>query len=60
MSKKDRTSLERALVGPAGEHYVLFQLHMQGMLASLALHGPPMPSEALRRLEVIASASPAS
>ncbi|AUX48238.1 uncharacterized protein SOCE26_097690 [Sorangium cellulosum] len=39
--KKNRTLLERALVGPAGEHYVLYQLHMMGMLASLAPTNAP-------------------
>lgn len=35
------TPLHRALVGPAGEHYVLFRLYRQGMLASLAPPGFP-------------------
>lgn len=39
--KKNRTLLERALVGLAGEHYVLYQLHMKGMLASLAPTNAP-------------------
>lgn len=36
-----RTPLHRALVGPAGEHYVLFRLYQQGMLASLSPPGSP-------------------
>lgn len=40
-AKKNRTHLERALVGPAGEHYVLYRLHMMGMLASLAPTNAP-------------------
>lgn len=36
-----RTPLQRALVGPAGEHYVLFRLYQQGILASLAPPGAP-------------------
>jgi hypothetical protein len=39
--KKDRSRLERSLVGPAGEHYVLFRLHMEGMLAALAPTNAP-------------------
>ena len=35
------TALQRALVGPAGEHYVLFRLYQQGILASLAPPGSP-------------------
>lgn len=35
------TTLQRALVGPAGEHYVLFRLYRQGKLASLAPPGSP-------------------
>jgi hypothetical protein len=37
-----RTSLERVLVGPAGEHYVLFQLYRRGVLAALAPPGTPI------------------
>lgn len=33
--------LEKALVGPAGEHFVLFRLYQQGMLASLSPPGSP-------------------
>lgn len=33
--------MERALVGPAGEHYVLYRLYRQGILASLAPPGTP-------------------
>lgn len=40
-SRPDRTPLERALVGPAGEHYVLFRLYQQVILASLAPPGSP-------------------
>jgi hypothetical protein len=36
------TPLQRALVGPAGEHYVLFRLYRLGMLASLAPPASPM------------------
>ena len=39
--REPRSALERALVGPAGEHYVLFRLYQQGMLASLAPPGAP-------------------
>ena len=41
MPRPQRTRLERSLVGPAGEHYVLFRLYQQGMLASLAPPGSP-------------------
>lgn len=41
MPRPQRTRLERSLVGPAGEHYVLFRLYRQGMLASLAPPGAP-------------------
>ena len=41
MARPHRTPLEKALVGPAGEHYVLFRLYQQGMLASLAPAGSP-------------------
>ena len=34
-----RDPIERGLVGPAGEHYVLHRLYRQGMLASLAPPG---------------------
>jgi hypothetical protein len=33
--------LVKPLVGPAGEHYVLYRLYFQGMLASLAPPGTP-------------------
>lgn len=36
-----RSALEKALVGPAGEAYVLFRLYQQGMLASAAPPGSP-------------------
>jgi hypothetical protein len=36
-----RSTLEKALVGPAGEHFVLFRLYQQGMLASLSPPGSP-------------------
>ena len=39
MARIGRTQLQRALVGPAGEHYVLFRLYQQGILASLAPPG---------------------
>jgi hypothetical protein len=41
MSRPQRTRLERALVGPAGEHYVLSCLYRRGMFASLAPPGAP-------------------
>lgn len=41
MPRPLRTPLERSLVGPAGEHYVLFRLYQQGLLASLAPPGSP-------------------
>ena len=37
-----RTPLERVLVGPAGEHYVLYQLYRRGALAALAPPGTPI------------------
>jgi hypothetical protein len=37
-----RDSLEKALVGPAGEHYVLFRLLREGLLAALAPPRTPM------------------
>lgn len=37
-----RTQLARSLVGPAGEHYVLFRLHQQGLLAAPAPPGTPV------------------
>jgi hypothetical protein len=33
--RKVRTALEKALVGPAGEHFVMYQAHTRGMLAAL-------------------------
>ena len=36
-----RSKVQKALVGPAGEHYVLYQLYRHGMLASLAPPGTP-------------------
>lgn len=39
--RPERTPLQRALAGPAGEAYVLFRLYQQGMLASLAPPGSP-------------------
>ncbi len=43
MSKPNvpRTTLQRSLVGPAGEHYVLYKLHRQGMMAALAPRNAP-------------------
>src|SRR5262249_53969941 len=38
---KRRPQIQRSLVGPAGEHFVLFRLYQLGMLASLALPGSP-------------------
>lgn len=37
----DRTALEKALVGPAGEHYVLYQLLRRGLLAAPAPERTP-------------------
>jgi hypothetical protein len=34
-----RSALQKALVGPAGEHFVLFRLYQHGMLASLSPPG---------------------
>jgi hypothetical protein len=39
--RKLRSPLEKALIGPAGEHYVLYRLYCEGMLASLAPPGSP-------------------
>lgn len=36
-----RSALQKALVGPAGEHFVLFRLYQHGMLASLSSPGSP-------------------
>ena len=36
-----RTAVQRSLIGPAGEHFVLFRLYQQGMLASLSPPGSP-------------------
>jgi hypothetical protein len=36
-----RTAIQKSLVGPAGEHFVLFRLYQQGMLASLSPPGSP-------------------
>jgi hypothetical protein len=41
MARPRRTQFERSLVGPAGEHYVIFRLYQQGLLASLAPGGSP-------------------
>ena len=41
MPRPPRSTLEKSLVGPAGEHYVLYRLYMKGMLASLAPPGSP-------------------
>ena len=41
MGSAQRTQLEKSLVGPAGEHYVLYRLFREGMLASLAPPGAP-------------------
>lgn len=40
-ARKERSRLEKALVGPAGEHYVLYRLHAEGILASLAPRNAP-------------------
>jgi hypothetical protein len=39
MARTDRTQLQKRLIGPAGEHYVLFRLLQQGILAALAPPG---------------------
>lgn len=36
-----RSVLERSLVGPAGEHYVLYRLHRKGFMAALAPRNAP-------------------
>ena len=41
MPRPERTPLQKALAGPAGEAYVLFRLYQRGMLASLAPPGSP-------------------
>jgi len=42
MSPSAKSAIERGLVGPAGEHFVLFRLYQQGMLASLSPPGLAM------------------
>jgi hypothetical protein len=37
-----RSALEKGLVGPAGEHFVLYQLYRRGILAALAPPGTPV------------------
>lgn len=37
--KAPRTTLQKGLVGPAGEHYVIAMLHLQGFLAALVPKG---------------------
>ena len=37
----ERTAVQKSLVGPSGEHFVLFRLYQQGMLASLSPPGSP-------------------
>lgn len=37
-----RSALEKGLVGPAGEHFVLYQLYRRGILAALAPPGTPI------------------
>lgn len=41
MPKPKPSMLVRALVGPAGEHYVLFRLYRLGLMAALAPPGAP-------------------
>jgi hypothetical protein len=36
-----RSLFEKSLVGPAGEHFVMYQAHMRGMLAALAPRNLP-------------------
>jgi hypothetical protein len=36
-----RSKLEKALVGPAGEHYTLYRLHMLGIMAAQAPRNAP-------------------
>lgn len=40
--KPRRNPVEKALVGPAGEHYVLFRLFREGLMAALAPPRSPM------------------
>jgi hypothetical protein len=41
VARVERSTLEKSLVGPAGEHYVVYQLYRRGFLASLAPPGTP-------------------
>jgi hypothetical protein len=41
MARAQRSRLEKSLVGPAGEHYVLYQLYRHALLSSLAPPGTP-------------------
>ena len=41
MPRKARSKLERALVGTAGEYFVLYRLHLSGVMASLAPRNAP-------------------
>lgn len=41
MPRKTRSKLERALVGTAGEYFVLYRLHLNGVMASLAPRNAP-------------------
>lgn len=55
--RKQRTRLEKSLIGPAGEYYVLFQLQMHGMLAALApANAPSVDILVLNEDETIAAA----
>jgi hypothetical protein len=39
--REERSDIQRALVGPAGEHFVLYKLYQQGFMASLAPRNAP-------------------
>jgi hypothetical protein len=41
LARPPRSQLEKSLVGPTGEYYVLYRLHAMGLLASLAPRGAP-------------------
>lgn len=36
-----RSTFAKSLIGPAGEHYVMFQIYLRGFLAALAPHNYP-------------------
>lgn len=41
MKQESNSKADRSLIGPAGEHYVLYKLYRRGILASLAPPGTP-------------------